>query len=354
MENKLIELLHDAVERDASDIFIVAGCPVAFKIKGDIIKTGESLLPADTKTLIDEIYSLTNETVQENRIKGKGEDDFSFSIPQIGRFRVNVYYQRGSLSAVLRIVRFTLPNPAELNIPDTVINFANQKKGLVLVTGSAGSGKSTTLACIIDKINQTRNTHIITIEDPIEYLHRHQKSIVSQREIAHDTEDYASALRASLREAPDVILVGEMRDLETIQVALSAAETGHLVFSTLHTIGAAETINRIIDVFPPSQQHQIKIQLSMVLQAVVSQQLIPTLDGKMAPAFEIMVSNNAIKTQIRDGKVHQIDNYILSGKSEGMISMDESVYNLYQQNIISKEDAILYATNSEIMSRKVK
>lgn len=234
-----------------------------------------------------------------------------------------------------------------------MINLSTLQKGLVLVTGSAGCGKSTTLACIIDEINKTRNAHIITIEDPIEYLHRHNKSIVSQREVFHDASNYAHALRAALREAPNVILVGEMRDLETIQTALSAAETGHLVLSTLHTVGAAETINRIIDVFPPSQQHQIKIQLSMVLHSIVSQQLIPSLDNQLIPAFEILMTNSAIKTQIRDGKTHQIDNYIQSGKKEGMLAMDDSIYQLFKDGKISVDNAMLYASNSEVMAKKV-
>lgn len=209
------------------------------------------------------------------------------------------------------------------------------------------------MACIIDQINKNRNAHIITIEDPIEYLHSHNQSIVSQREIAHDTTDYLHALRAALREAPNVILVGEMRDLETIQTALSAAETGHLVLSTLHTIGSAETINRIIDFFPASQQQQIRIQLSMVLQAVVSQQLIPTINKEMMPAFEVMISSSAIRTQIRDNKLHQIDNTISSSRSLGMQVMDDSILQLVQAGFISKENALLYATNPEIVMKKI-
>ena len=233
------------------------------------------------------------------------------------------------------------------------MKFANLTKGLVLVTGSAGSGKSTTLACLIDKINKERNDHIITIEDPIEYIHRHKQSIVSQRELYHDTKSYLEALRAALREAPNVILVGEMRDLETIKTVLQAAETGHLVLSTLHTIDASETINRIINVFPSEQQQQIRIQLSMVLQGVISQQLIPTLDNNMRVAFEIMVVNNAIRTQIRKNKIHQIPNSIKKKKNMGMITMDDSILELYKNGIISKENAILYASNPDILSKKM-
>ncbi len=347
------DILHQAVEQSASDIFIVAGAPLCFKIKGNITRYNDEILkPVATDELIQQIYELKNGR-QIERLDDDGEDDFSFSLLRLARFRVNVYYQRGSKAAVLRVVNFDLPDHSVLHIPETIMDFSKLQKGLVLVTGSAGSGKSTTLACIIDQINQDRNAHIITIEDPIEYLHTHKKSIVSQREVIHDTRSNISALRAALREAPNVILVGEMRDLETIQVALSAAETGHLVLSSLHTLGAAETINRIIDVFPANQQQQIRIQLSMVLQAVVSQQLIPTNDGQMHPAFEIMTMTNAIRTQIRENKLHQIDNTIAAGKAQGMIQMDESLLQLVQRKLISKEDALIYAANADILAKKI-
>ena len=346
-------VLRRAIDSGASDIFIVAGTNLCFKINGNIIRQDDNILkPDDTKSLIEQIYQLKN-GINSKTISEVGEDDFSFSLSNLGRFRVNVYYQRGSLAAVLRVVRFELPDYKEYHINDTVMKFANLTKGLVLVTGSAGSGKSTTLACLIDKINKERNDHIITIEDPIEYIHRHKQSIVSQRELYHDTKSYLEALRAALREAPNVILVGEMRDLETIQTVLQAAETGHLVLSTLHTIDASETINRIINVFPSEQQQQIRIQLSMVLQGVISQQLIPTLDNNMRVAFEIMVVNNAIRTQIRENKIHQIPNSIASGKNMGMITMDDSILELYKNGIISKENAILYASNPDILSKKM-
>ena len=346
-------ILQKAIADQASDIFIVAGANLSFKINGHIIKQNDDILkPDDTRNLIEQIYTLKN-GIDHKAINEVGEDDFSFALSNLGRFRVNVYYQRGSLAAVLRVVRFELPDYRDYHINDMVMNFANLTKGLVLVTGSAGSGKSTTLACLIDKINKERNEHIITIEDPIEYIHRHQKSIVSQRELYHDTKGYLEALRAALREAPNVILVGEMRDLETIQTVLQAAETGHLVLSTLHTIDATETINRIINVFPAEQQQQIRIQLSMVLHGVISQQLIPTIDKKMRAAFEIMVINNAIRTQIRENKTHQIPNSIASGKNVGMISMDDSILDLYKNGIISKENAILYAANPDILSKKM-
>lgn len=347
------KLLEESVENHASDVFIVAGSPCAMKIDGKIQRyNDDNLTPSDTERLIREIYAIAGKDDIDKFIKN-GDDDFSFSIPNIGRFRVNAYRQRNSFAAVLRIVSFELPNPEKMHIPAMITELSQLKKGMVLVTGPAGSGKSTTLACIIDQINKTRNTHIITIEDPIEYLHRHDKSIVSQREVYHDTLDYVSALRAALREAPEVILVGEMRDLETIEIAVTAAETGHLVFSSLHTIGAANTIDRMIDVFPSSQQQQIRVQLAMVLNAVISQQLIPGIDGKMIPVFEIMICNQAIRTLVREGKTHQIDNVIASSRQVGMMSMDDSILSLYQNNKITKETAMMYATYPGMLEKKL-
>lgn len=287
------------------------------------------------------------------RVTSCGDDDFSFAVPGVARFRANVFRQRNSLAAVIRVVNFELPDPKELHLPQTIINIAKMTKGLVLVTGPAGSGKSTTLACVIDEINKTRNAHVITLEDPIEYLHRHKKSVVTQREIGTDTESYVSGLRASLRQAPDVILLGEMRDFETIKTAMTAAETGHLVISTLHTVGAANTIDRIIDSFPPDQQQQIRIQISMVMQAVISQQLIPTTDGKEIPAFEIMFLNNAIRNMIREAKIHQIDSVISTAQEEGMITMYASLIQLYKNGRISRENAVIYSSNSELMGKKL-
>lgn len=347
------ELLKEIVTRNASDIFIVAGSPCAIKVAGKIIKYNDTrLMPLDTDKMIKDIYQLANNRDFSNFL-ASGDDDFSFSLPNIGRFRVNAYRQRNSCAAVLRIVRFELPDPKKMHIPEIVCDLANQKKGMILVTGPAGSGKSTTLACIIDQINQKRNTHIITIEDPIEYLHSHNKSIVSQREVFHDTKNYVAALKAALREAPEVILVGEMRDLETIDIAITAAETGHLIFSSLHTVGAANTIDRMIDVFPASQQQQIRVQLAMVLNAVICQQLLPGVDGKMIPAFEIMICNQAIRTLIRDGKTHQIDSTISNSRQLGMITMDEAIIELYKQGKISKETALMYATNPKIVERRL-
>ena len=251
------------------------------------------------------------------------------------------------------MVRFELPDAGQLHLPDSIIGVSRLTKGMVLVTGPAGSGKSTTLACIIDEINSTRNAHVITLEDPIEYLHRHKQSVVTQREIVTDTDSYVTGLRASLRQAPDVILLGEMRDYETISIAMTAAETGHLILSTLHTVGAANTIDRVIDAFPPNQQQQIRTQLAMVLDAVISQQLIPTLDGGVQPAFEIMFLNNAIRNMIRESKIHQIDGIIATSQEEGMVSMDNSLIRLYRDGVISRENAVAYSSNSELMEKKL-
>jgi twitching motility protein PilT len=348
------KILEDVLRIGASDLFIIAGSPCAYKKDKQIIKYDDYVLkPKDSEDLIRQIYDLTINHTFEKFIQ-EGDDDFSFSLSHVGRFRVNTYKQRNSLAAVLRIVKFELPDYKNMHIPEIIIDLYKQKKGLVLVTGPAGSGKSTTLACIIDKINHTRNTHIITIEDPIEFLYSHNLSLVSQREISNDTKSYSVALRASLREAPEVILIGELRDLETIETAVTAAETGHLLFSSLHTTGSANTIERIIDVFPPNQQQQIRFQLSMVLNAVVSQQLVPDVNGKMIPVFEIMFVNQAIRTLIRDGKTHQIENVIMSSRQEGMITNDEALIELYNANQITKETAIAHATNQATMSKKIR
>lgn len=348
----VIECLREAVANEASDLFIVAGRPFSYKRNGKVIQKGERLMPADTQTFITKIYELAVSR-DMNRLLENGDDDFSFALPGIARFRVSTYRQRGSLAAVIRVIGFRLPNPEDLGILPEIISLGNLPKGLVLVTGPAGSGKSTTLACIIDNINTNREEHIITLEDPLEFLHSHKKSIVSQREISSDTNSYITALRASLRQAPDVILLGEMRDYETIQVAMTAAETGHLIFSSLHTIGASNTIDRIIDVFPANQQQQIAIQLSMTLQAVVSQQLVPTLDGSRIPAFEIMTLTPAIRTMIRDRKVHQIDGVISTSAGTSMLSMDTSLLNLFRAGKISKETALTYSPNPEMLKRKI-
>lgn len=347
-----VSILQNAAEVKASDIFIVAGLPLSFKINGTLHRIGERLMPDVTEKIIREIYALTSLRSIDPFLL-KGDDDFSFAIPGLSRFRVSTYKQRGSLAAVIRVITFSLPDFRELGIPSSVMELANVTKGMVLVTGPAGSGKSTTLACLVDQINSTKTDHIITLEDPLEFLHRHKQSIVSQREISSDTESYLVALRAALRQSPDVILLGEMRDFETIQTAMTAAETGHLVLSSLHTIGAASTISRIIDVFEPNQQRQIALQLSMVLRAVVSQQLVPAKDGSQVPAFEIMVMTPAISNMIRENKVHQIDGIIYTSAKEDMISMDNSLLALYRSGKITRETALTYATNPEMLGKKL-
>ena len=347
------QILEQAVKRQVSDILITAGLPLTYKIKGQMQREGEARLsPEDTQNLIAQIYELAQNRSM-NTVLLNGDDDFSFSLPALSRFRVNTLKQRSSLAAVIRVVPFGLPNYQELFIPEAVMRFADYKKGLLLVTGPAGCGKSTTLACLIDKINNNRSGHIITIEDPIEYLHQHRSSVVTQRELSIDTQSYTTALRAALRQAPNVILLGEMRDAETIRVAITAAETGHLVISTLHTIGAAHTIDRIIDSFPPAQQQQVRLQLAMSLQGVVSQQLIPAVGGGVIPAFEVMVVNNAIRNLIRESKAHQIETVIYSSAGEGMITMDTSLYNLAKEGKISQENAVLYSLQSEQMQKKL-
>ena len=353
MEEYLKQILTRAVEQDVSDVFVVAGFPLAFKTAGSIAPQDEKRLgPQDSEALILALYRMAGGRNMENYLK-TGDDDFSFSLAGVGRFRVNAYRQRGSMAAVIRVVSFGLPDPNKLNIPAAVVDLYQLTRGLVLVTGPAGSGKSTTLSCMIDQMNRNCEYHIITIEDPIEFLYRNDRCIVSQREINQDTSSFVQALRFALRQAPNVILLGEMRDYETISTAMTAAETGQLVLSTLHTVGAAKTIDRIIDVFPANRQQQMRVQLSMVLQAVVSQQLIPTLDGGLVPAFEIMIVNNAIRNLIRENKIYQINNVIFSSGSAHMVTMDSSIFSLYQQKRISAEHALLYSTDIEAMRRKI-
>ena len=345
------EIMIDAVKRGASDIFMISGAALAYKIHGRVVSTGgEILMPDDTRLAVFEIFSLAQIDISSPDDL-KNEMDFSFSIKGTGRFRANIYRQRGSFSAVLRCVPFELPDSSKLGIPETVMGLSEMKSGIVLVTGAAGNGKSTTLSCMIDKINSNSEGHIITIEDPIEFLHKHKKSIISQREIGIDTGSYVDALRAALRQSPNVILLGEMRDFETINIAMTAAETGQLVLSTLHTNGAANTVDRIIDVFPTNQQHQIRVQLAMVLRAVVSQQLVPAIEGGLVPAFEIMVVNNAIRTMIREQKTHQIDT-VLQSEPE-MQTMDSSLLKLYRDGIITAETAVNFAYNQDIMVKRV-
>lgn len=347
----ILDILKKAAENQAADIFIVCGAVLSFKANGRMYELdGNALSPEDTKNLVLQIFHLAKRDITEEQLPER-EKDFSLSVAGVGRFRVNIYKQRGSFSAVLRYVPFDLPDPAKLGIPVQVMQLSECKSGIVLITGVASSGKSTTLSCILDRINQSRSGHIITIEDPIEFLHKHNRCIVSQREINIDTDSYIDALRAALRQSPDVILLGEMRDYETISVAMTAAETGQLVLSTLHTLGAANTIDRIIDVFPINQQHQIRVQLSMVLNAVVCQQLLPSVDGGLIPAFEIMTTNSAVRTLIRDEKTHQIDTILQSAGA--MQTMDSCIINLFREGRISAKTAVNYAYNPDIMAKRI-
>lgn len=335
----------------ASDVHITVGIPPKMRVDGKLTPMPfPILLPPDTGRIAN---SMMNEK-QKTQFEERGEWDFSYSIPQLGRYRVNAFQQRGSVAMVLRLVGSNIPTPESLGLPQSVIDLYDKKRGLILVTGPTGSGKSTTLASIIGKINAELDAHIITLEDPIEYLHRHTRSIVNQREIGIDSESYDIALRSALREDPDIILVGEMRDLETISTAITAAETGHLVLSTLHTIGAAPTIDRIIDVFPPHQQGQIRTQLANVLEAVVSQQLIPKADGRgRTAAFEVMHATSAIRNLIRENKTHQIASSIQTSRRQGMILMDDAIHELYMQGKINRDEALNFAQDRNIMATRV-
>ena len=348
----LMDYLTRAVLDGASDLFLVPGAPVTAKKEGLLQPLEEEkVMPSRGEALIREIYALAQRDIAP--FLETGDDDYSFSVPGLARFRVNAYRQRGSLAAVVRVVAFRVPHWQELGIPAPVMELASLSSGMVLVTGVAGSGKSTTLACLVDRINHDRACHIVTLEDPIEYLHRNDKSIVSQREIAVDTRDYHSALRACLRQAPDVIQLGEMRDQETIRTAMTAAETGHLLLATLHTRGAVNTIDRIVDVFPSQQQEQVRVQLSAVLKSVVSQQLVPDISGQLIPAFEVLHVNSAARSLIRDNKTHQLAPVIAAGSGEGMLSMDQSLLDLCKAGRITRATALEYADNPDQLLRRL-
>jgi len=349
---EILDILKQAVETDASDVFLIAGVPVTFKCSGQQKRLpGDMLMPDTVKALVDAIYDVSRR--DRRNVDSGADDDFSFAMPGLGRFRVNVYRQRGSLAAVIRVIRFGLPDPAQMGIPEAVLSLADVKKGLVLITGAAGTGKSTTLACILDRINKTREGHIITMEDPIEYIHRHDRSIVTQREISIDTPTYLDSLRSALRESPDVILLGEMRDYDTISAAITAAETGVLLLSTLHTSSAANTINRILDVFPADQQKQVKIQLAQILRGVVCQQLVPSTDGGQVPVFEILKPNVAIQNMIREDKLHQLESAMQAGAAEGMCTMDGSLLKLFREGKITRDTALISCANYENMVKRL-
>lgn len=348
---ELISLLKTAIDKGASDIHITVGSAPVMRINGQMYFINDNkLTPDDTLNFVKE--ALDDDCLE--KLMSIGEIDTSLSIAKLGRFRINAYKQRGTYSLAMRSVGADVPTIEDLGLPNIISELSRKKRGLILVTGPTGSGKSTTLATMINQINEEERCHILTLEDPIEYLHKHKKSIVNQREIGSDSRNFANALRSSLRQDPDVILVGEMRDLETISIALTAAETGHLVLSTLHTIGAAKTIDRIIDVFPVHQQQQIKVQLSAVLEGVISQQLVPRVDGNgRVAAFEIMTINSAIRNLIREGKTHQIQTVIQTGHKFGMITMDNSLLNLYRHGNISRQDVLNFAMDKDMVSRYI-
>ena len=345
------DILHTALDAGASDVHITAGIPPKMRVNGRLVALDMPVLtPDDTMNIARGIMS----PQQVEHFEGIGEVDMALSLAGLGRYRVNIFRQRGAAALALRLVGSEVPTPESLGIPESVINLYDRKRGMILVTGPTGSGKSTTLAALIDKINNCRDAHIITLEDPIEYLHKHKMSIVNQREVGADTMSFNDALRAALREDPDVILVGEMRDLDTISIAIRAAETGHLVLSTLHTIGAANTIDRIVDVFPPHQQQQIRVQLSGVLEAVISQQLIPTADGrKRVAAFEVLHATYPARNLIRENKAYQLPTVMQTNRSIGMITMDDAIMQLYTDGMIDREMAIQFAQKPDAMQQKL-
>jgi twitching motility protein PilT len=339
-------LLEQLVQLEASDLHITAGSPPVVRVRGslDRLEGHPKFGPEDTLRLLYQIMS----SEQQKQLEVKGQLDMSYSIPGLARFRVNVYSQRESLAGAFRMIPREMKTLEELGLPSSLYELAKKPRGLVLVTGPTGSGKSTTLAAIIDEINRTQSHHIITIEDPIEFLHRHKQSIVNQREIGPDTGSFAEALRAALRQDPDVILVGEMRDLETVSTALTAAETGHLVFGTLHTQSAPSTIDRIIDVFPAEQQEQVRMQLSNTLQAVVTQALLPTADktGRVA-ALEILFPDDAVRNLIRQAKVEQVYNIMQTGTERGMQTMEQSLADLTRRGVITVETALACSSRAD-------
>ncbi len=339
------ELLHLMVERGASDLHITAGTPPQLRIDGSLVPTNYDVLTPEMSQQL--AYSILKDS-QKKRFESSGELDLSFSVKRLSRFRANIFRQRGCVAAAIRTIPFEILSFEELSLPPVVQNFSNKRRGLVLVTGPTGSGKSTTLAAIIDKINRERSDHIITIEDPIEYIHHHKMGIVNQREVNDDTQSFTAALKYCLRQDPDVILIGEMRDLETIGAALTIAETGHLVFATLHTNDCAQSINRIIDVFPPHQQPQIRAQLALILEGVLSQQLIPKSSGRgRVLSLEVLVPTFGVRSLIREDKVHQIYSSMQTGTKFGMQTMNQSLLVLVQRGLISYEVAMTRTSNPE-------
>ena len=349
---KIETLLEECVKRNASDLHIQYGLPPILRVDGALMPIGG--MPAlNEETIRNLVFATLDEDQQKILLKDK-EFDYSFAFGDVARFRVNAFHERGKLAAAFRLIPNRIPSINEIGMPAIVETFANFPRGLVLVTGPTGSGKSTTLAALINKINQEKSTHIITIEDPIEFTHKSQRSVIVQREVHYDTFSFGAALRSALREDPDVVLIGEMRDLETMQSAITIAETGHLVFATLHTNSAAQSIDRMIDVFPAHQQPQVRSQLSNILMAICAQRLVPAIAGGRVVAAEIMIANSAIRTLIRDGKTHQIDTAIQTGAEQGMQTMDRTLVKLIQSGVISYDAAREYAVDINELERLVR
>lgn len=350
MAINMTDLLEEMVKRGCTDLHLTVAAPPMLRKDGELIRTNyDPLSPDDVKRLV---YSVLNDQ-QKKRFEMEKELDLSFGIPGVSRFRANVFYQRGQVAAAIRTIPFKIRSFKQLGLPPVVQEMASRQKGLILVTGPTGCGKSTTLAAIIDKIDTERRAHIITIEDPIEYLFKHKRAIVNQRQVGSDTDKFNIALKYVLRQDPDVVMIGEMRDLETMEAALTIAETGHLTLATLHTNSAAESINRIVDVFPPARQPQVRAQLAFVLLGIVTQSLIPRLSGGRSLAVEVLYATPAIKALIRDGKVHQIYSHIQAGQKYGMRTMNQSLYKLYMEHQISLDDAISYSRDPNELEQMI-
>ncbi|MFI5240544.1 MAG: type IV pilus twitching motility protein PilT [Candidatus Saccharimonadia bacterium] len=349
---KIETLLEQVIKLDASDLHLQVGVPPMLRVDGALRKADEAEV-LDEEDIEKLIFSVIDDEQKAILLKDK-ESDFSFAFGDFGRFRVNAFHERGNLAAAMRLIPTKIRTLEELGMPKVVTSFTQFPRGLVLVTGPTGSGKSTTLAAMVDKINTERATHIITIEDPIEYAHHSKKSIVVQREVHYDTYSFGASLRSALREDPDVVLIGEMRDLETISAAITIAETGHLVLATLHTNSAAQSIDRMIDVFPPYQQQQIRIQLAGILQAICAQRLIPAIGGGRIAAAEILVATPAVRNIIREGKTHQLDAVIQTGADQGMQSMDKTLVSLIHSAHISYEEAKNYAVDLQELDRMMR
>ncbi|MDB5165153.1 MAG: pilT [Candidatus Saccharibacteria bacterium] len=336
-------LLEEVIKKRASDLHLQVGLPPMLRVDGSLVPVA-GFNPLDEANVEALVFAILDQDQQQILMKDK-EFDFSFAFGNLGRFRVNAFHERGNIAAALRLIPNEIKSVTELGMPNVVMGFADFPRGLVLITGPTGSGKSTTLAALVDKINTEKSHHIITIEDPIEFTHKSKKSVVVQREVHYDTYSFSAALRSSLRQDPDVVLIGEMRDLETISAAITIAETGHLVFATLHTNSAAQSIDRMIDVFPPHQQPQIRAQLSNILMAIVSQRLVPAIGGGRVVAAEVLVANSAVRNIIREGKSHQLDAVIQTGADQGMQTMDRTLVGLVQAGTVTYDNARDYAVD---------